>query len=114
MVRKRNTYIAALTKVLKENGKYNDGLRVAIESVADTLVVRDLCRKDIDLLEVTTVKETTRYGEKIAPHPVFKILRDALATLDKGCKSLGLTYAELMKELEQDSFKEFLNGVGNE
>ncbi len=114
MARKRSTYISALTKALKGSGKYNDGLRLAIESVADTLVVRDLCRKDIDQLTMTTVKETTRYGEKIAPHPVFKILRDALATLDKSCKTLGMTYAELVKELEKDDFNEFVEGASSQ
>ena len=113
MAKKRTSYIAAITKALKNNGKYNEGLKLGIESVADTLVVRDLCRNDIDQLQITTVKETTRYGEKIAPHPVFKILRDAQATLDKGCKSLGLTYAELMKELDLDPLKEFVDSINN-
>lgn len=96
----RTKYVAAITKMLQERKKYTDALDVSIEQVADAMVVRDLCRKDIDQLTSTTVTETTRYGGKLIPHPVFKILNDAQATLIKACKSLGITYEDVVDEIE--------------
>ncbi len=114
MKTKRQEYVAALTKLLQDRKKYNDALAVSVEQVADALIVRDLCRKDLDGLDSTTVTETTRYGGKLIPHPVFKIMHDAQATLVKVCKSLGITYDEMSEELEPDPFAEIMQRLNEE
>lgn len=95
MVQKQKKYRAVVVRALKKSGKYRDGLGVLIDSLADTLYTLELCSADIAKLETTTVLEKTRYGEKMAPHPVFKIQRDAQLSLDKLCKGVGLTSADL-------------------
>lgn len=90
---------------LKANNKYNDGLDVMIGAMADTLKTLDLCRAEIDTLDRITVEDD--YG-KLSPHPVFRVQRDAQATLTKGCKALGLTYDELSQAINDggnDFFK---------
>lgn len=96
-------YRKQIVNALKANDKYNEGLELTINSTADTLRTLDICRKDIDTLDKTTIEEEGRYGKRLAPHPVFKIQRDAQDTLTKNCKTLGLTYAELSEAVQGES-----------
>ncbi len=105
---KKEDYVRMITAALKESDKFSDGLALVINSTADTLKTLDLCSQEIDGLESATVVQTTRYGSKLAPHPVFKIQRDAQEMLLKYCKILGMTYAELSKVVEEDSFEKFM------
>ena len=50
----------------------------------------------------TTVWETTRYGEKLAPHPVFKIAKEAQELITRQMKALGLTVEDLAGGVEDD------------
>lgn len=107
-------YKTNIIKLLKDNGSYNDGLGVVINSLSDTLQTLDLCRKEISTLEKTTVYEVTRYGKKLAPHPVFKIQRDAQDTLIKCCKSLGMTYKELSEVVESSPLVNLIDSMRDE
>jgi hypothetical protein len=62
----------------------------------------ELANDQIDGLEETTVWERTRYGEKLAPHPVFKIAKDAQDMITRQMKSLGLTAEDLAGETDED------------
>lgn len=108
-------YVSRIKAVLKKNGKYNDGMTLLIDSTAISLNTMELCRKELGMLESTTVVVQTRYGEKLEPHPVFRTLRDAQTVLLKNCKELGLNYEELSRMVveDEDTFKSFMKDVNN-
>lgn len=108
MARKVNTYKTRILRALKKAGKYDPGLLPMVDAMANTMRTLDICSGQIDGLEEATVLEKTRYGEKLAPHPVFKVQRDAQESLVRLCKSVGLTYAELMREAGGDGYSEFM------
>ena len=62
----------------------------------------DMANHQIDGLTETTVWETTRYGEKLAPHPVFKIAKEAQELITRQMKALGLTTEELSGSMDDD------------
>jgi len=101
--------------MLKKSGKYNDGLALLIDSTAISLNTIELCRKELETLESTTVVVQTRYGEKLDPHPVFRTLRDAQTVLLKNCKELGLNYEDLSRIMEEDddTFKNLVKYVND-
>lgn len=101
--------------MLKKSGKYNDGLALLIDSTAICLNTIELCRKELETLESTTIVVQTRYGEKLDPHPVFRTLRDAQTVLLKNCKELGLNYEDLSRIMEEDddTFKNLVKYVND-
>ena len=101
--------------MLKKSGNYNDGLALLIDSTAISLNTIELCRKELETLESTTVVVQTRYGEKLDPHPVFRTLRDAQTVLLKNCKELGLNYEDLSRIMEEDddTFKNLVKYVND-
>lgn len=102
------TYKARIVKALKESGRYSAGLVVTIDALANTMRTLDLCSSEIDGLDCVTVTESTRYGSKLAPHPVFRVQRDAQESLSRLCKALGLTSADLLKDGSDDGFDDFM------
>lgn len=84
-----------ITRALKANGKYSKSLDMQILSLASALRNLDMANEQIDGLTETTVWEKTRYGEKLAPHPVFKIAKDAQELITRQMKILGLTVEDL-------------------
>lgn len=101
--------------MLKKSGKYNGGLALLIDSTAISLSTIELCRKELETLESTTVVVQTRYGDKLDPHPVFRTLRDAQTVLLKNCKELGLNYEDLSRIIEEDddTFKNLVKYVND-
>ena len=61
-----------------------------------------MANEQIDGLTETTVYETTRYGEKLAPHPVFKIAKEAQELITRQMKALGLTAVDLSGGVDDD------------
>jgi hypothetical protein len=61
-----------------------------------------MANAQIDGLTETTVWEETRYGSKLAPHPVFKIAKEAQELITRQMKVLGLTVEELNGAGEDD------------
>lgn len=88
-------YVKDITKTLKQNGTYSRGLDIQITSLASAMRNLDMANEQIDGLTETTVYETTRYGEKLAPHPVFKIAKEAQELITRQMKALGLTAVDL-------------------
>ncbi len=111
MTKKISNYKARIVRALKKAGKYNDGLLVTVEALANTMRTLDICSSEIDGLDKATVIETTRYGQKLAPHPVFKVQRDAQDSLARLCKNIGMTYADLVKDTGDDGLEDFMSRI---
>ena len=77
-------------------------LDMQIYSLASALRNLDLANEQIDGLTEVTVWETTRYGEKLAPHPAFKIAKDAQDMVTRQMKALNLTVEDLSGEADED------------
>lgn len=91
-----------IIKQLKANGTYSRALDIQIVSLASAMRNLDMTNKQIDNLTETTVWETTRYGEKLAPHPVFKIAKEAQELITRQMKAIGLTAEDLAGGVEDD------------
>lgn len=102
MAKTVNEYIKEITKTLKANKTYSRGLDMQILSLASAMRNLEMANNQIDGLTETTVWETTRYGEKLAPHPVFKIAKEAQELVTRQMKALGLTVDELAGNTEDD------------
>ena len=102
MAKTVNEYVKEITKTLKANKTYSRGLDMQILSLASAMRNLGMANNQIDGLTETTVWETTRYGEKLAPHPVFKIAKEAQELVTRQMKALGLTVDELAGNTEDD------------
>lgn len=102
MAKTVNEYVKEITKTLKANKTYSRGLDMQILSLASAMRNLEMANNQIDGLTETTVWETTRYGEKLAPHPVFKIAKEAQELVMRQMKALGLTVDELAGNTEDD------------
>ena len=106
-------YQRMVKKALKSCGNYSRSLDIQILSLASALRTLGLANDEIDNLDVTTILETTRYGEKMAPHPAFKVQRDAQDSVTRQMKALGLTAADLSGEMDDDPLVELTTKVEN-
>ena len=102
MAKTVNEYVKEITKTLKANKTYSRGLDMQILSLASAMRNLEMANNQIDGLTETTVWETTRYGEKRPPHPVFKIAKEAQELVTRQMKALGLTVDELAGNTEDD------------
>ena len=102
MVKTIAEYKQQVEKALKSIKKYNKGLDMQITSLATARRPVDLASWQIDGLVEVTVLEETRYGSKMAPHPAFKVLKDAQDSVTRQLKALGLTPENLTNEDEED------------
>ena len=102
MAKTVSEYTKEITKMLKANKTYSRGLDMQILSLASAMRNLEMANNQIDGLTETTVWETTRYGEKLAPHPVFKIAKEAQELVTRQMKVLGLTVDELAGNTEDD------------
>ena len=102
MAKTVSEYTKEITKMLKANKTYSRGLDMQILSLASAMRNLEMANNQIDGLTDTTVWETTRYGEKLAPHPVFKIAKEAQELVTRQMKALGLTVDELAGNTEDD------------
>ena len=102
MAKTVNEYVKEITKTLKANKTYSRGLDMQILSLASAMRNLEMANNQIDGLTETTVLETTRYGKKLAPHPVFKIAKEAQELVTRQMKALGLTVDELAGSTEDD------------
>ena len=102
MVKTIAEYKQQIEKALKSIKRYNKGLDMQITSLASALKTIDMAQWQIDGLVEVTVLEETRYGSKMAPHPAFKILKDAQDSVTRQLKALGLTPENLTNEDEED------------
>ena len=103
MAKNVNEPVNERTQTLKANKTYSRGLDMQILSLASAMRNLEMANNQIDGLTETTVWETTRYGEKLAPHPVFKIAKEAQELVTRQMKALGLTVDERAGNTEDDT-----------
>lgn len=113
MAKTVNEYKTEIVKVLKANKLYSKGLDMQVVSLASALRNLDMANDQIDTLTETTVLEKTRYGEKLAPHPVFKIAKEAQELVTRQMKALGLTAEDLAGEVEDDPLVDLTKRLAN-
>ena len=102
MVKTIEEYQNQIVKALKSIKRYNRGLDMQITSLASALRTVDLATWQMDGLVDVTIVEENRYGTKLVPHPVFKVLKDAQDSVTRQLKALGLTPENLTNEDEED------------
>lgn len=102
MAKKVEEYKKDIVRTLRNLKTYSKGLDMQIVSLASAMRNLDMANQQIDNLTETTVWETTRYGKKLAPHPVFKIAKEAQELITRQMKSLGLTVEDLAGGAEDD------------
>ena len=113
MNKKVSDYEKMVKSALKASGNYSKALNIQILSLASALRTLTLANSEIDDLTETTVLESTRYGKKMAPHPAFKVQRDAQDSVTRQMKALGLTTAELSGAMEEDPLVDLTKKVKN-
>ena len=114
MEKKASEYKADIVKALKAAGKYSRSLDIQIISLAGALCTLSKANDEIDGLETVTIKVKSRYGnETLAPHPVFKIQKDAQDSVTRQMKALGLTAEELTGTDEDDPLIDLTKKVKN-
>ena len=102
MTKNIDDYIKDIRKALKSNNAYTSALDMQIRSLASAMRNLDMANAQIDGLTETTVLEKTRYGEKLAPHPVFKIAKEAQELITRQMKALKLTAEDLNGAVDDD------------
>lgn len=114
MDKKVSDYKNDIVKALKAVGKYSKGLDIQIISLAGALCTLNKANDEIDNLNTVTIKVKTRYGnDSLAPHPVFKIQKDAQDSVTRQMKALGLTAEELTGTDEDDPLIDLTKKVKN-
>ena len=102
MAKSVEEYRKDIVRKMKEHKTYTQALDMQIYSLASAMRNLDLANEQIDGLTEVTVWETTRYGEKLAPHPAFKIAKDAQDMVTRQMKALNLTVEDLSGEADED------------
>lgn len=99
-------YEIKIQKALESQNRWSESLDIAVHSLAVAMRNLDMANHDIEALDSCTVLEETRYGKKIAPHPAFKIAKDANEAISKLLKSLGLTADDISEGIDNDPLAE--------
>lgn len=102
MAKSVEEYRKEITRTMKAHKIYSRGLDMQITSLASAMRNLELANAQIDGLTEVTVWETTRYGEKLAPHPVFKVAKEAQDMVTRQMKALGLTAEDLAGDIDED------------
>lgn len=114
MEKRVSDYKADIVKALKAAGKYSKSLDIQIISLAGALCTLNKANDEIDGLDSVTISVTSRYGNAtLAPHPVFKIQKDAQDSVTRQMKALGLTAEELTGTDEDDPLIDLTKKVKN-
>ena len=102
MAKRVEEYKKEIVRQMKAHKTYSRGLDMQITSLASAMRNLEMANAQIDGLTEVTVWEETRYGSKLAPHPVFKVAKDAQDMITRQMKALGLTAEDLAGEIEED------------
>ena len=114
MEKKVSDYKADIVKALKAAGKYSKSLDIQIVALAGALFTLNKANDEIDGLDSVTISVISRYGnETLAPHPVFKIQKDAQDSVTRQMKALGLTAEDLTGTDDDDPLIDLTKKVKN-
>lgn len=114
MAKTTKQWHTVISKALKKAGIYNTSLEMQVSSLAGAMRTLELAQEEIDGLDTIVVMERTRYGEKMMPHPAFKIQRDAQSSITRQMKQLGLTPGELTTDQNSDPLIDLTQKLLNE
>ncbi|MCC8072462.1 MAG: hypothetical protein LIO90_11785 [Bacteroidales bacterium] len=84
-------YEEQVRDILLDASKYHSSYEPLIRSLASALLQLDSANKTVSKLKSTTITKKTRYGEELVAHPVFALINDTTKTIDKLCRTLGIT-----------------------
>jgi phage terminase small subunit len=90
--------IRKIRESLENIGAYSTSLDIQIQSLACAWDSLEKAHAEASKLKKTTIVEQGRFGKKVVPHPVYKIMRDAEMSITKQMKALGLTFADIVGE----------------
>lgn len=114
MEKKVKDYKTEIAKALKAAGKYSKSLDIQITSLASALFTLALANEEMERLDSVTISVVSRYGnETLAPHPVFKIQKDAQDSVTRQMRALGLTAEELTGTDDDDPLIDLTKKVKN-
>lgn len=114
MAKKTAEYKKDIEKALKAAGRYSKSLDAQLVSIAGSWRTLEMANEEIDGLGQTTVKVVSRYGnDALAPHPAFRIQKDAQESLTRQMKALGLTAADLTGMDDDDPLLDLTKKVKN-
>ena len=114
MEKKVSDYKADIVKALKAAGKYSKSPDIQIVALAGALCTLNKANDEIDGLDSVTISVISRYGnETLAPHPVFKIQKDAQDSVTRQMKALGLTAEDLTGTDDDDPLIDLTKKVKN-
>lgn len=114
MEKKVKDYKTEIAKALKAAGKYSKSLDIQITSLASALFTLAMANEEMERLDSVTISVVSRYGnETLAPHPVFKIQKDAQDSVTRQMKALGLTAEELTGTDDDDPLIDLTKKVKN-
>lgn len=103
-----------IRKALRDQQNYSKSMEMAIELAAANYIVFEIAILEIEGLDSTYVSEISREGaERLMPHPVFKVFKDASETLRKSLRELQLTLQTLQGTTEDDELNKLIDRVEN-
>lgn len=102
MAKSVEEYRKDIGRTMKAHKIYSRGLDMQITSLASAMRNLEMANDQIDGLTEVTVWEETRYGSKLAPHPVFKVAKEAQDMITRQMKALGLTAEDLAGDIDED------------
>lgn len=102
-----NKYQALIKGALVSEGKYSEALDLQAYSLASALVTLEMATDAISKLDSVVVDSPQ--GKKA--HPVFKIQKDAMDSVTRQMKALGLTGEEVVQDEEYDPMVELTEQV---
>lgn len=102
MAKSVEEYRKDIVRTMKAHKIYSRGLDMQITSLASAMRNLEMANDQIDGLTEVTVWEETRYGSKLAPHPVFKVAKEAQDMITRQMKALGLTAEDLAGDIDED------------
>lgn len=112
MAKKVSEYKKDVTRALRAAGRYSKSLETQVLSLAGAIRTLEMANEEIDGLEQVTIDVTTRYGNKSkAPHPAFRVQKEAQESVTRQMKALGLTAADLTGSDERDPLIELTKKV---
>lgn len=94
------TYKKKIVQTLKDCKIYSPTLMFQVDALASALMSLSKANRDIEELDSCYVTIKSRYGEKMEPHPAFRIQRDAMAEVSKQMKQLCLTVGDVVGKPE--------------
>ena len=96
-------YERQIREIMQDLGTYSPALDNQIKALATALHTLDTAKREASTLQATTIMEAGRYGERIVPHPVFKVMRGAEASVTKQMKALRLTAKDIVGATQQEA-----------